>query len=270
MRVIYLMGVVWALRMAECGQSAWAENPRGWMPLVVKAGERLTNSIGMRLSYIPRGEFTMGSPDGEVGRDYGQTTERGHRVKLSRSFWMGVMEVTQAEWKAVMGTNPSAFKGDDHPVDNVSWDDAGEFCKRLSVKEGRRYRLPTEAEWEYGCRAGTKTAYARGDDVVALGASGWSKENSDGATHSVGRKRANGWGLFDMHGNVWEWCEDWHGGAFDEFAVDPRGPKQGDYRVIRGGSWNSPAAECRSACSLYNAPQGGGNIFGFRVVLETK
>ena len=245
------------------GELVMAARPR-------KPGDVVANSIGMKLAYIPAGEFVMGSPETEAGREDAVTSETQHRVKLTKAFRMGTTEVTQAQWRAVMGDNPSKFKGDNLPVDNVSWDNAVAFCRKLSAKEHRHYRLPTEAEWEYACRAGTTTAYYTGENTTALGKAGWSKDNSNKSTHPVGTKKANAWGLYDMHGNVWEWCSDWHGESQSKMVSDPTGPANGTFRVIRGGSWYSPPERCRAACSEYNAPFGGGNIFGLRLVLESE
>jgi len=162
----------------------------------------MTNSIGMKLVEIPSGEFMMGSDDGNPD-------ERPiHRVVISQDFWIGIYEVTQAQYKAVMDKNPSKFQGDDLPVETVSWHDAERFCRRLSQMEGRLYRLPTEAEWEYTCRAGSTAKFCFGDDSSALGDYAWYTGNYDSQTHSVGQRLPNAFGLHDMHGNVLEWCQD--------------------------------------------------------------
>jgi formylglycine-generating enzyme required for sulfatase activity len=181
---------------------------------------------------------------GEKGRD---DHEVQHRVTLTKGFWLGVYPVTQAEWQAVMKNNPSHFKGDNRPVEQVSWVDCQEFCAALSKREGKTYRLPTEAEWEYACRAGTTTAYCFGDDPAKLGEYAEFGGNSDNKTHPVGQKKANAWGLYDMHGNVWQWCQDWYGAYPQSDQVDPQGPAQGSYRVFRGGCWSDAPRGCRSA-----------------------
>ena len=180
-------------------------------------------------------------------------------------------EVTQEQYQKVMGTNPSQFKGPQNPVEKVSWADAVEFCGKLSAMPaektaGHVYRLPTEAEWEYACRSGTTTAYGFGDDASRLGDYGWFDGNSDSSTHPVGEKKPNAWGLYDMHGNVWEWCQDWYGDYPSGSTTDPTGPSSGSFRVDRGGSWCSSAGYCRSAYRYRNAPESRGNFLGFRVL----
>jgi formylglycine-generating enzyme required for sulfatase activity len=178
---------------------------------------------------IPAGEFMMGSDSA------GSDEKPRHRVRITKGFEMGKYEVTQAQWKTVMGSNPSYFKGDDRPVETVSWGEVQEFLKRLNATDdGYRYRLPTEAEWEYAARAGSTA-----DAVANLDAVAWHRGNSGGETHPVGRKRANGWGLYDTSGNVWEWCADWYGADYYASSPvdDPPGPASGTLRVVRGGSW---------------------------------
>jgi formylglycine-generating enzyme required for sulfatase activity len=187
-----------------------------------------TNSVGMRFVWIEPGSFQMGS-------ETGNPDERPvHEVRLSKGFYLQVTEVTQRQWEAVMGSNPSNFKGPNRPVEDVSWGDAQEFLRRLNEKEkDSRYRLPTEAEWEGACRAGGQEPGVAADlDEVA-----WWWRNSDGVTHAVGQKKPNAWGLFDMRGNVWEWVQDWYGAYSVGRQIDPRGPDSGEYRVLRGGSW---------------------------------
>jgi formylglycine-generating enzyme required for sulfatase activity len=250
----------------------------------------LTNSLDMKLVLIPKGKFMMGSPPDEKGS---QKDERRHEVTISRDYHLGMHEVTQAQYKKIMGKNPSNFQGDavaerhpetnrvvkdvdsaNHPVEQVSWEDAVEFCQRLSAlpeekKAGRVYRLPSEAEWEYACRAGTKTAYSFGSDEKSLVNFGWCGPNSKGMTHAVGLKKANAWGLYDMHGNVWEWCADWYGEYPKGSATDPRGPEAGSIRVFRGGSWYYGAVICRSAGRYRVGPSVRGSALGFRVALSS-
>ncbi|MBE3098690.1 MAG: formylglycine-generating enzyme family protein [Planctomycetes bacterium] len=211
----------------------------------------------MKLVLIPAGKFMMGE-----GKDQ-------HEVTISKPFYMGVTEVTQAQYEAVMGTNPSHFKGATNPVETVSWNDATEFCKKLSEKTRQTVRLPTEAEWEYACRAGTATAFSFGDSDSALGDYAWYTSNSGNTTHPVDQKKPNAWGLFDMHGNVWEWCADWWRRDYPNGAVtDPQGPASGPYRVLRGGSWSSSPDYCRSAGRISTPPGDRDCFCTFRVVVS--
>ncbi len=233
----------------------------------------ITNSVGMKLVEIPAGEFMMGSPDSDSDADSREKPQ--HRVRITKSFYLGATEVTQGQYEKVIGRNPSRHKelGPDAPVESVSWTDAQEFCRKLSElaeekEAGRRYRLPTEAEWEYACRAGSTTKWCFGDDESRLDDYAWYHKNSDRKTHQVGQKKANAWGLYDMHGNVYEWCEDWYDGKYyaDSPTDDPTGPPGGSDRVDRGGSWHCVARVCRSAHRDYDAPGLRYNGFGFRVV----
>ena len=241
--------------------------------------KEITNSVGMKLVLIPKGTFTMGSPTEEEGAG---TDEQQHQVTISKDYYLGVTEVTQGQYEKVMGVNPSHFqkrvirKSDSsmYPVESVSWEDAVEFCKRLSElpkekKSGRVYRLPTEAEWEYACRAGSKTAFYCGDDSELIGAYAWHAANSGGQTHPVGEKKPNAWGLYDMHGNVWEWCSDWYGDYPEGAVTDPVGPEEGSLRVYRGGCWRSVAADFRSAFRDGLAPSFRFSIRGLRVALSS-
>lgn len=228
--------------------------------------QELGGGVKLELVKIPAGGFLMGSPPSEEGRyeDEGPP----HPVKL-RSFWMGKYEVTQAQWQAVMGNLPSHFKAPDRPVEQVSWNDAKEFCLRLDSLTGKSYTLPSEAQWEYACRAGTQTAYFFGSAVNQLGGHAWLDSNSDGQTHPVGQKSPNPWGLYDMYGNVWEWCEDiYHKsykGAPRDGSAWAGGPTE--FRVARGGSWRLSAWDCRSANRGRTHPRTRGSANGFRVVL---
>ena len=248
-------------------------------PAKAQAPKEITNSIGMKLVLIPKGTFMMGSPASEQGRDDDETQ---HEVTISEDYYLGVFEVTQGQYEKVMGTNPSYFpkrvigKSDSsmYPVEKVSWEDAVEFCKKLSElpeekKAGRVYRLPTEAEWEYACRAGSKAAYSFGANSKSLGDYAWFGENSGRQTHPVGEKKANAWGLYDMHGNVWELCSDWYGEYPKGAVSDPSGPNEGSDRVIRGGGWFNGAANCRSAFRISFVPSLRYDILGFRVALSS-
>jgi hypothetical protein len=205
----------------------------------------------------------------------GTFTRGGSEVTISRGFGMSKYEVTQAQYKAVVGTDPSHFKGDNNPVEKVSWHDAVAYCTKLTEKEkaagrlpvGYEYRLPTEAEWEYGCRAGTTTLFSFGDDESKLGEYGWYDSNSGSTTHSVGEKKPNGWGLYDMHGNVFEWCQDWRGDYPGGSVTDPQGAATGSNRVIRGGYWRFFAGDCRSEYRSHSKPGYRSSHVGFRPVL---
>ena len=228
--------------------------------------ETFTNSIGMQLKLIPAGSFLMGSPESEQER---KENEIQHKVTLTKSFYLGIYEVTQEQYEKVMGSNPSKFKGAKLPVEMVNWDDAREFCEKLSqLEKNMTYRLPSEAEWEYAARAGTKTAYYWGDDFDARYA--WCYENSGGKTQEVGTRQPNAWGLYDMSGNVWEWCEDWKAEYTTGEQVDPKGAASGSCRVNRGGSWNDDPLLCRSAFRNYCTPDNRINDFGLRVVAVPK
>jgi formylglycine-generating enzyme required for sulfatase activity len=187
-----------------------------------------------------------------------------HLVTISRPFSIATTEVTQAQWKAVMGSNPSEFPGDDHPVERVSWDDAKEFLRMLNTREGRSvYRLPTEAEWEYACRAGATADWSGELESIA-----WYQPNSGSTTHPVSQKRANAWGLYDMLGNVYEWCEDWKDAYPNENVTDPRGPSSGCSRVVRGGSWYVHANRALPFFRDFFQPDHRGHDVGFRVAAD--
>jgi formylglycine-generating enzyme required for sulfatase activity len=269
-------------------------------------GKVLTNSVGMKLALIPAGKFLMGSPSTEKERD---DTERQHAVEITKPFYLGVYEVTQREYEKLMGKRNERGKqnpwnygahfdagrggGPDHPMEQVKWGQAVEFCNRLSAlaeekRAGRRYRLPTEAEWEYACRAGTKTAFHFGDTLSA------DEANFNGnypygsaakgpylrKTAKVGSYKPNAWGLYDMHGNVAEWCSDWYDPNYykDSPKADPTGPEKGVlatdykdfYRVIRGGCWLDEARGCRSAYRFRAMPHEPYRLIGLRVVCEVR
>jgi len=237
-------------------------------------GDAVTNSIGMKLVYIPAGSFMMGSPSTEEGRLRREGPQ--HQVRISEGFWMGQTEVTQGQYKSVMNAQPWSGKSGvqedaNNPAVYVRWDDAVEFCRKLSQQEGKTYRLPTEAEWEYACRAGTTTRFSFGDSDSSLGDYAWCGSNAydvdEKYAHSVGQKRPNPWGLYDMHGNVWEWCNDWYAEGYNDESPrnDPTGPDMGSIRVCRGGSWLDVPRVCRSAFRHCNGPPWRGYNLGFRV-----
>jgi len=283
-------------KKAKEHQSAWSR--QSGMPV------ETTNSIGMKLALIPPGEFEMGSPKELIEEDLKTATDwykvclpsegPQHRVRIAKPFYLGMHQVTQEEYQRVIGKNPSEFcatgngrfkvAGQDtmrFPVDNVSWDDAVEFCRRLSEMPEekaarRRYRLPSEAQWEYACRAESMGRFSfssccggipKESEENALSGYGWCNFNSGLRTHAVGNKKANAWGLFDMHGNVWEWCEDWYDEDYyaKSPADDPTGPLAGSRHVTRGGCWHDPARCCRSAVRQCGEHDYHGIYTGFRV-----
>ena len=250
------------------------------------ASSIVVNSLGMKFAAIPAGSFTMGSPADEPDRS---GMENQHVVEITRPFCLGVYPVTQDEYQRVIGTNPSCFAeaetGDALgtvagrlPVERVSWDDACEFCRRLSElpaekAAGRHYRLPTEAEWEDACRAGTATAFAFGPSLAPTQANfdcGRAAGIASGTT-AVGSFPPNAWGLHDMHGNVWEWCADWFSPDYygRSASRDPQGPPSGFAHVLRGGGWRSRAAQCRSAARYSATATQRHDAFGFRVACIT-
>jgi formylglycine-generating enzyme required for sulfatase activity len=236
-----------------------------WRDAAPAAADEVTNSVGMKFTLISSGAFTMGvNLNIESGED-DETPQR--RVTISKPFYMGVYEVTQSEWMSVMGgANPSKFKGRTLPVESVSWNDASSFIRKLNQKEGTdKYRLPTEAEWEYSARAGTTSAYFFGDDEASRGTYAWFYGNSGDKTHLVGGKSPNPWGLYDIYGNVWEWVQDFYGDYSGAEATDPKGPSGGSVRVNRGCGWYSSAVNCRSANRGRVALGDRGGYLGLRV-----
>ena len=260
--------------------------------------KEIVNSIGMKLKLIPAGEFEMGSPESDSAASADEKPQ--HTVRITQPFYLGIHQVTRGQFgqfveaaryqtdaekdgKGGYGWNASSEKWernpkftwrsagfeqtDDHPVVNVSWNDARAFCDWLSKKEGQEYRLPTEAEWEYACRAGTTTRFSFGDDEKLLGQYAWYRGNSNNQTHPVGEKKANAFGLHDMHGNVWEWCMDWCGVDYYKTspASDPPGPGLGEGRVFRGGSWSLAAEDCRAAYRNWFSPSDANHDLGLRL-----
>ena len=223
----------------------------------------LGNGVSMDFMPISAGSFSMGNKSGHSQ----------HLVTLTRPFWMGKTEVTQAQYRQVMGTSLSLFSGDQNPVEKVSWQDAVRFCKKLTeydrrisrLPAGYEYTLPTEAQWEYACRAGTTNDFAG-----KLDAMGWYSVNAEGKPHPVASMLPNAWGLYDMHGNVWEWCSDWYRDSFDGHAIDPEGVFSGTTRVCRGGSWNRYALYCSSAYRGRADPSKSRGNLGFRIIVQKK
>jgi len=232
----------------------------------------ITNSIGMKFVLVQAGSFRMGSPEKEEFRSNDETR---HKVTIKKSFYLQTIEVTQGQWIEIMGVNPSEFNrcGKDCPVENISWDDCQAFILKLNERENTyKYRLPTEAEWEYACRAGRASAFANGGITESgcgrdpnLDQMGWYCANSWRRTHPVAQKKINSWGLYDMHGNVWEWCQDWYGKYPSSAVVDPEGARYGPKRVIRGGSCLNYAEKCRSAYRFSYKTNVKMNNIGLRV-----
>jgi len=261
----------------------------------VKKGESdrtVTLDLGkgatMKLVLVPAGKFLMGSKfsAAESVRRYGgkenhYADERPrHEVTISKPFYMGACEVTQAQWRAVMGAEPWKGKvwgkpGADHAASWISWHEVSTFCRKLSKKTGRKVALPTEAQWEYACRAGTTTVYCFGDDKSKLGDYAWYHDNTrkkgEVYAHPVGRKKPNAWGLYDMHGNVWEWCRDWYAKEFYAGGknVDPENTTEAKNRTVRGGSWYNDPSRCRAAArNSWTGSNYRHYNYGFRVVLK--
>ena len=233
-------------------------------------GKTYINSIGMEFIEIPAGEFLMGCSKGDT--ECNDDEKPQHKVKITKSFYMGKFEVTQGQWKKVMGNNPSHFAncGEECPVEQVSWNDIQDYIGKLCKIEKQspcKYRLPTEAEWEYAARAGSKTRYYWGDKIND--AYLWYDNNSGNATHPVGKKKPNAWGLYDMSGNVWEWVGDWYGSDFYKNSPtnDPKGANSGGLRFLRGGSGNGYAGYSRLSDRYIYYPGGRINNYGFRLVL---
>lgn len=252
---------------------------------VADTGKTYTNSIGMEFIATPAGSFWMGA-SAPAAYD---SEKPQHKVTISKPFYLGRHEVTQAQWETVMGSNPYTLDRSNpyynlpgmkeritrpnHPA-TVSWNDAQEFIKRLNAREGHnRYRLPTEAEWEYAARAGTTTAYSFGDDSSDLGRYAWYGEDfASGGTHPIGQKLPNPWGLYDMHGNAWEWVQDWYSDSYyaQSPATDPKGPESGSQRAVRGGSWHQTATSWRSSFRKAYDPDYRGISIGFRLAMTAE
>ncbi|MDR0604460.1 MAG: formylglycine-generating enzyme family protein [Bacteroidales bacterium] len=263
MKKIILMVIV-SLCLISCKKMEWnlkRDNPLDEVNNIENpAGDKKKE---IEMVYVQGGTFNMGSNDGNSNE------QPVHQVTLS-SYYISKYEITQAQWKAVMGNNPSYFKGDNLPVEQVSWDDVQEFISRLNAATGEQYRLPTEAEWEYAARGGQQSnrySYSGSNNVNDVA---WYSSNSDNKTHAVGTKQANELGIYDMSGNVWEWCYDWYGTYSASAQHDPMGASSGSYRVRRGGSWFSNAADCRVSFRSYASPGLRYYYLGFRVACSSK
>ena len=224
------------------------------------------DGISIDMIRVEAGTFTMGATT-EM-KDPWDDEKPTHQVTLTNDYYIGKYEVTQALWKAVMGKNPSNFKGDNLPVEEVSWNDCQKFISKLNSITGKTFRLPTEAEWEYAARGGKKSRGYQYSGSNNLSDVAWYTDNSGSKTHTVGSKQANELGIYDMSGNVYEWCQDWKGSYSSSSQVNPTGDNSGSYRVRRGGSWYDAARNCRSSCRDYYAPDGRGSYLGLRLVLS--
>ena len=222
----------------------------------------LGGGVKLELVLVPKGSFVMGHDRAFIHE------KPAHPVTISKPFYLGKFEVTQEQWEAVMGTNPSRFKGAKNPVERVTWNHCREFLRKLNEKTGRTFALPTEAQWEYACRAGSTTWYCFGDDAKQIGEYAWYDANSAKKSHPVGQKKPNAWGLYDMHGNVVEWCRDWHGKYTAEAQTDPTGPESGQSRIQRGGCWQRGAGYCGCPHRNFHVPDWRDNFCGLRVCLN--
>lgn len=263
----------WAERQDEMLAQVFGFKPRhAAVPVATPTHQILTLDLGgavtMNFVLIQPGTFMMGSPDNERGRNQDEGPQ--HQVTISKPFYMGRYQVTQSQWQEMMRTDPSVFKGYSSPVENISWRDCQGFFRRLSAQIGKRVRLPTEAEWEYACRAGTVTPFCSGDSESSLQPFAWHYGDNVGKESPVGQKKPNPWGLYDTHGNVCEWCDDWYDIEYygNSPRMDPRGPDEGFGRVLRGGAWNYISQYCRSANRNSSPPYNCSRFYGFRCVLE--
>ena len=262
--MLVVVGAWWALTV-----STGAAEPA--TQLVKKLTLDLGNNVTLKLVLIPAGTFLMGSPETVKDRFKGEVQ---HEVTISKPFYMGVTHVTVAQYAEFVKETgrkhdePTFRQTGDHPVVNVNWDDALAFCQWFSMKIDKTVMLPTEAQWEYACRARSKTRFSFGDKNTNLGDYSWYVDNSAKMTHPVGKKKSNAWGLYDMHGNAWQWCSDYFGPYILEDKTDPMGPKEGNIRAARGGSWIAEPPACRSAFRCSGFPQKRDGAFGFRVVVR--
>jgi len=268
--------VLWSVTVAVVAagctrEPATTPTPQGRSPT---AEQEISLDLGggvmLELVPIPPGKFLMGAPDSDKASSGG--ADPRHWVRITRPFYLGKYEVTQEQWQAVMGSNPSAFPGPKNPVEQVSWEDCQQLLDKLSAKFGPglgKFQLPTEAQWEYACRAGSTTRYCCGDEESGLGEYAWYGGRSGRNPHPAGQKKANAWGLYDMHGNVWEWCADWYDRDYyaNSPEEDPAGPAKGAGRVRRGGCWYGPARYCRSAHRYYHDPGHRDDLLGVRACL---
>ena len=229
-------------------------------------GVLTVGGVNYKFVRVEAGTFNMGATSEQ--QDAYSDEKPVHKVTLSRNYYIGKTEVTQALWRAVMGSNPSYHKGNNRPVEHVSWDDCQVFIKRLNAATGKKFRLPTEAEWEFAARGGNKSNHYQYSGSDNIGDVAWYNGNSNSTTHDVATKQSNELGIYDMSGNVWEWCSDWYGDYSSNAQYDPAGPSSGSYRVFRGGSWYGGARGCRSSRRNYSTPDGSSYFLGLRLALS--
>ena len=230
-------------------------------------GVLTVNGVRYEFALVVAGTFTMGAT-AEQGSDADSDEKPAHQVTITKDYYMGKTEVTQALWKAIMGSNPSHFKGDNRPVERVSWNDCQEFTSKLNSLTGKTFRLPTEAEWEFAARGGNNSRHYKYSGSDNLHDVAWYYDNSSNTTHDVATKRPNELGIYDMSGNVWEWCQDRYGAYSSNAQYDPAGPMSGSGRVIRGGSWYFDAGYCRSSFRGGLDPDYGNGSLCFRLCLS--
>jgi formylglycine-generating enzyme required for sulfatase activity len=283
MKTVALAMVMGASALVQIGAAAsqsasrfpmWdAKEPVAEYAQRAKLASTLTLNLGDGVTWegvlVPAGTFVMGSPPGEARTEQESLLETRHKVTISRPFYMGKYELTQAQFEGVMGVNPSLTKGSNLPVHNVSWQDAQTYCERLGTKVGRQVQLPTEAQWEYACRAGTTTAYYSGNQISDLDKVGWHAGNSERRPHPVGQLMPNRFGLYDMHGNIREFVRDYFDGKPLADAIDPTGPADGDpnNHVVRGGAYSANAAVAGNCRAAIRRPTEVLTITGFRIMV---
>ena len=240
--------------------------PRPTISATYQNGTLRVGNATYKMVYVEGGTFTMGAT-AEQGSDAWDDEKPAHGVTVS-SYYIGQTEVTQALWQAVMGSNPSNHQGDDLPVEEVSWDDCQELVRKLNRLTGKNFRLPTEAEWEYAARGGSKSRGYKYSGSDNIGSVAWYEGNRGARPHAVASKSPNELGLYDMSGNVWEWCQDWYGGYSSSAQTNPAGASSGDFRVYRGGGWNRSARYCRVSYRGGSSPDGRYDDLGLRLVLS--
>ena len=263
--VVVCIGVVWGISSMKSSKQQTNTKTKS-QEISYSNGVLTAKGVTYDMVEVEAGTFTMGATS-EM-KDPSDDEKPAHKVTLANNYYLGKTEVTQALWKAVMGSNPSYFKGDNKPVEQVSWDDCQEFISKLNAATGKHFRLPTEAEWEFAARGGNNSRHYQYSGSNTLNDVGWYTDNSSNTTHDVASKQANELGIYDMSGNVWEWCSDWYGSYSSNTQYDPAGPTSGSYRVDRGGSWSYHAGGCRSSDRGGGTPDGRHSYLGLRLALS--